>query len=248
MYRDRGRYTILRLKKQIWRERQVFLLIMAILCLFIFYYRWAAGLYAVRVEGVVVVWAQSKKDAWEIVKRVEEKQGGKIPPSVKPRFKQELKIKREKFTGEEVPDLEEAVAKLLPHLDLLVRASVIMVDGRPVVAVPSRGTAELVRTEAKRKLAPAGAPGERMGEDYFKEKVEIEERDVPVEIFRTEEEQATAVLLGESAPRRGQGPAVTLVSVWAELERGSGGDESGPARMVTVTYENGKKVAREPQE
>jgi hypothetical protein len=247
MYRDRRQYVLLRLKDQIWRERRFFFLVVAVLCAFIFYQQWAAGFYALKVNGVVVVWAKSRRNADELLRMVKQKEGGEIPPSVKTRFAEKLEVKRQRFTGDDIPALEEGAERLLPHLSLLVQGIVITVDGKAIVGVPSQDISDLVMKEVKRKLGPTGAKGDLV-EDTFKEKVEQKVSEVPVTIFRNNSGDAVDLLVGKGAQGQSGHPTLTFVYVTQEWERSSGGGENAPARMVKVTYENGKEVRRAPVE
>lgn len=245
MYRDRRQYTIIRLRNQIWRERQLFFLVLVVLLGFIFYQRWAAGFYALKVKGVAVVWAKSRKDAEELLQMVKRSEGGTISPNVKTRFAEKVEIRRERFSGEEIPDLQEGVAKLLPHLSLLVTGPAVLVDGKAVVGVPSREFGELVLKEVKRRLGPVGAGGQLV-EEKFKQNVEMKEAEVPVGMYREDTEQAVEMLAGKEGSR-GTG-MLTLVTVMKELQRGATGEETVPGSMVEVTYENGKETKRKPVE
>jgi len=247
MSRNRREYIIYALKRRIWRERQIWLLLLLLLLAFTFYQRWANEFYVFKVNGAAVVWAKSRKAAQEIERSVKEKQGAGIPANVNTRFAQSVKIERAGFTGDEIPDLQEATEKLSAFLNLMVVGPVIMVDDKPIVGVPSQEIAQLVRKEIMRKLAPTGTTGEVILE-RFKEKVEPKNGEVPVNMFRSDTKDAVDLLTGKGRPGAPGKPYVTVVSVIQELERGGAAGGGAPARMVKVTYENGKEMKREPLE
>ena len=246
MLRDRRQYIIVRLKEQIWRERRVFVFLVVVLLGVILFQRWAVGFYAIRVNGAVVVWAKSRQAAREIIRGVEQREGGSLPPNVATKFAEHVQVKRERFTGDEIPDLQEAEETLLPHLSLLVRAPVVMVNGEAKVAVPSSETAELVLREVKRRLGPTVSDGEVVDEK-FKEKVEIKDGEMPVALFQDEVEGAAEVLAGKKGGGPGSSPVLTWACVVRQPEPSQTTLTAGTSPgMVEVTYENGKETARKP--
>lgn len=160
-------------KKRRRRQRIILLLIIGVCLLSWFYKRHIRYAYAIYVNKKAVVYLKNKKEAKLILAGIleEETKGGRKEA----RFKEKVEIKRVKLDKEDRLETKEVARRRLSNLlTVMVKASQICLDSKPVVALRREALARSVLEELKTKFAAFQQPGLLKRID-FKGKVEIKE-------------------------------------------------------------------------
>lgn len=186
--------TVLNLRKQLLIERIVFAAIVLLLIVFwtVGHFRDAKSL--ILVNGKPVACVPSASDANDILSQIKSRTGCN-PSEIT--FKQDVRVERAPGTASAV-SRHKAYRAVLRVVSPVVPKWAIIVDGVPVVAVPSRDVAGATLEAAKRKY---GQLVHNLAEEpQFKQNVTVDVAAVDPAIYRKTADQAVAYLFGDSAP------------------------------------------------
>lgn len=186
--------TILNLRKQLLIERIAF----AAIALFLII-SWTVGHFRdaksmILVNGKAVACVPSASDARSILTQIKSRTGCN-PSEIS--FKQDVRVERAPGNASAV-SRHMAYRAVLRVVSPVVPKWAVIVDGTPMVAVPSREVAGAVLEAAKLKY---GKLVSNLAEEpQFKENVTVDVAAVDPSIFRKTANEAVAFIFGNSAP------------------------------------------------
>jgi len=187
-------------------ERIVYLVIIAVLVAIILIQWWTKLPYAVMVRGDIVGWVGSK-GAFKYAMKLAMKEAEEIHKGAPVCFLEaetgdvfcERHIPRGKV---QTLTPKELSTILLKHLRIGYKATAIVVNEKPIVALSDEEKAKNVLKRVQLHFAQfASYAGELIKEASFKEKVEIRKMHIPTAIYARDEEEAVKRILegGEKA-------------------------------------------------
>lgn len=180
--------TISHLKKQLFIERIAFGAIMFILivCWAVGHFRDAKSL--ILVDGKPVVCVSTERDARDILTKIKSRTGCN-PSEIT--FKQDVRVARAPGNASPV-SRHKAYGTMLRVVSPVVPKWAIIVDGQPVVAIPSREVAGEVLEAAKLRF---GKLAHNLAEEpQFKENVTVDIAAVDPSIYKTNADAAVEFL------------------------------------------------------
>lgn len=179
-------------KKRRRRQRIILLLIVGVCLLSWFYKRHIRYSYAIYVNKEVVAYLKNKKEAkLTLAGILEEKTKGRQREA---KFKEKVEIKRVKLNKEDRLETKEVARRRLSNLlTVMVKASQICLDSKPVVALRGEVLARSVLEELKTRFAAFQQPG-LLKRVNFKGKVEIKGGYVQVDEVKDKKEAAQILI------------------------------------------------------
>ncbi len=146
----------------------------------------------VSVDGRPVTVVKTQQQAEQLLDRLKRAHG----PAGKVEFAQKVSFRMVSASRHPVKGKKEAMAALSRHLKPLIEGAAILVDGEPIVALPTKAEAAKTLSLIQREFAPEG----RGFTIVFKEKVEVKTERVPADRFAESAEEAMKKLKGNMAP------------------------------------------------
>jgi LysM repeat protein len=179
-----------RLQRRLWWERSLFILLLVPMGTLWLYPRVADGPTAIQVDGRTVVVVASRAAAERTLAAVKEARAGKDAANVT--FARPVVLRRVgRAALAPVPEAA-AAARVGEVVSVQAPRAVILVDGRPVVALPTEREAGAALALVKAHYADQA---DRLVEEpSFKETVTIRRQAAPGEIWRASAEEAAAFL------------------------------------------------------
>lgn len=186
--------TILNLRRQLLIERVAFagIALILIICWSVGHFRDAKSM--ILVDGKPVVCVPSASDANDILKQIKSRTGCN-PSEIS--FKQDVRVARAPGNASAL-SRGKAYRAVLRVVSPVVPKWAIIVDGRPIVAVPTREVAGAALEAAKLrygKLVPNLAE-----EPQFKENVTVDITAVDPSTYRKTADEAVKYMFSETAP------------------------------------------------
>lgn len=186
--------TIDKLRRRIWIERAALFALFAILIgLYLGALPGGRRVCLVMVDGDPVVVLETRADAERLLDELRSTSG--FPPE-RVGFAQQVSFHRVSAARNPVQSDAEAMEALSSKLDLSVSGSAVLADGELVIALPDKEAAVQALSLLIERLAPPG-PNTTV---FFKEKVEIETRDVPAARLLPSAEEAARKIIEAASP------------------------------------------------
>jgi len=182
------------LKQQIRRERLFFLVVIAVLLIWLMAERMSNRFWAIQVDGKTVVWARCRTDANAICDQVKRAAVGDAPIAAA-HFCEQVDLKAGRFTGTELLPVPKAAEVLAQAVSVVVDGWVIRVDGEAVVGLPTKEKAEETLKATLDQFRPRSGTPE--GEPHFEQKVTVEKGRISSEAFYDSAFKARDALLGK---------------------------------------------------
>jgi LysM repeat protein len=179
-----------RLQRRLWLERSLFILLLVPMSTLWLYPRFADGPTAIQVDGRTVAVVASREAAERTLTVVKEARAGKDAASAT--FARPVVLRRAgRAAGGPVSE-EAAAARVGEVVSVTAPRAVILVDGRPVVALPSEREAGAALALVK---AHYSEQADRLVEEpSFKEQVTIRRQLAPGELWKASAEEAATFL------------------------------------------------------
>jgi LysM repeat protein len=196
-----------RLRKQLWTERIFFgLVIIALLSVIYFSRPLGPRIYAVEVGGEPKVYLPSSSLADKVQSALRDELKQQYGENVS---LPEMKVSAQPASDEHKPTTEtDALDRLRREIKPQVKAAAIYINGKPVLALRDRADAETALDQAKSALLkreeqstlPLKQPPPQIdpAAARFKEKVEIKEASVNVDLLKPSVKDALRLLLGSA--------------------------------------------------
>ena len=181
------------LRRRLWAERTVFAALLALLLAYHFGKLGGKSVCVIAVDGHPVAVVASRGEAERLIEEIKSSSG--LPGSVT--FSHQVHLYAAPAAGHHPLPYAEALALLTPKLEPVVEASVILVNGEPMVGLPSRSEALQTISSLLRELSPP-VPGVQAA---FKESIRVETLQVPATRFAASAREAVEKVLKASAPK-----------------------------------------------
>ena len=181
------------LRRRLWIERVIFVLIVAGVLAFHFGKLGVRRACLIAVDGKPAALVASRADANRLLEEVKRSSG--ISGTIS--FSHKVTLHSISAAGQRVLPDAEAMQALSQKLEPLVQASAILVNGELVIALPGRNEAVQTLSSLLRELSP---PIEGI-QASFKENVKIETREVPADRFAASAAAAVERIMKAAAPK-----------------------------------------------
>jgi LysM repeat protein len=179
------------LKRRLWLERSLFILLLAPVGSLWLLPRLASGPRSIQVDGRTVAVVESRAVAERVLTTVKRARAGAAAESAA--FARPVTLARVGREAESPVAEEAAVVRLAAAVTVQAARTVILVDGTPRVALPDERAA--AATLALVKSHYAGLVQRLAAEPRFKQQVTIAQRTVPTELWRPDPESAADFLI-----------------------------------------------------
>jgi hypothetical protein len=179
-----------RLRRRLWLERSLFILLLVPAGTLWLLPRLSAGPSAICVEGQPVAVVASRAAAERVLAAVKREKAGAAAASAT--FAREVTLSRAgRGAGERVPEAE-ATRRLAASVPIEAARAVILVDGKPMAALPTEREASAALDTVKAHYA-AQAPN-LVEEPRFKQQVTLVQQSAPAELWCADAHAAAALL------------------------------------------------------
>lgn len=183
------------LKRRLWMERSLFVLLLAPVGTLWLYPRVADGPTAIQVDGRTVAVTESRQAAERALAMAKQSRAGEDAPDAV--FARPVTLRRARGGTASAVSEQAAAEQLAAAVSVEAPRAVILVDGRPVAALPTEREASAALTMVKAHFA--GQVERLVEEPRFKQQVTIHRQPVPSEIWRPHA-RAAAAFLREGPP------------------------------------------------
>lgn len=157
------------LRGRLLKERIVSVIIILFLLLVLYISHFSAHIFAIQVNDKTIGWVKDRNIANQALKEIKIAQAHKFRDRAK--FQQNIKLKKQKFTGQHLDDIAEAKDNLSKILTVMVKAEAIYINHRLILGINNRQSAEKVLNKIKDKFVIKG--GQKALLPTIKEKIEI---------------------------------------------------------------------------
>ncbi len=181
------------LRRRLWVERSIFVVILAGVLAFHFGKLGVRRVCVIAIDGHPTVVVASRSDANRVLDEIKKSAG----VSTEVTFSHKVTLHSVSAAGERVLGDAQAMTILAGKLEPVVQASAVLVNGELVIGLPTRTDA--IRTLSK--LIQELSPNVSDIQAAFKESVKIEDRQVPADRFAASAEAAVEKVLKASAPK-----------------------------------------------
>ena len=185
--------TIRGLRRRLWAERAVFVILLAGVLAFHFGKIGARRVCVIAVDGHPAVVVANQADANRLLEEIKKTSGlsGNIS------FSHKVTLHSVAAGGHQVLSDAEAMGVLSSKLEPVIQASAILVNGELVIGLPDRNEAVQTLSALLRELSPP-IPDVQAG---FKESVKVEAREVPGSRFAPSATAAVEKIMKAAAPK-----------------------------------------------
>jgi LysM repeat protein len=181
------------LRRRLWVERAIFVVLLAGLLAFHFGKLGVRQVCVIAVDGHPTAVVVSRSDANRLLDEIKKSAG----VSAEVTFSHKVTLHSVSAAGERVLSDAEAMTAMAGKLEPVVQASAILVNGELVIGLPT--STDAIRTLSK--LIQELSPNVSDVQATFKESVKIEDRQVPADRFAASAEAAVEKVLKASAPK-----------------------------------------------
>lgn len=172
--------------------------ILAILLLagagFYFYRQHQGQPVSILVNGQPVATVESAADADALIARVTLEKAGSAGAAAKPQRRESVQLVRVTNPSVALDSDDTALQKLSAAIHVTVAAYLITVDGKPMVALPTKEAAQAALDALRKHYSDMPPPDAVLGEPTFREDVEISHKRIPAGLLKEDADSAVAVL------------------------------------------------------
>jgi hypothetical protein len=205
-----------RLQRRLWLERSLFALLLLPVGTFWLLPRLGTGPAAICVDGQPIAIVSDRAAAERAVRAAKQERAGNVADAA---FARPVTVTRAGRGERAVISEADAAQRLLAAVPVLAPRAVILVDDRPVAALPSAQEANTALEIVKAHYA--AATPDLLAEPTFREQVTVANRVVPADLWQRDAKAAAALLLeprGDAAPAHTVAPGDTAAAIAARYQ------------------------------
>jgi hypothetical protein len=213
---NRQQWQVRRLQRRLWLERTLFALVLLPLCTLWLFPRLSTGRAAICVDGQPIAIVADRATAERALKAAKEERAGNVAEA---KFARPVTVTRAGRGDGPAISESEAARRVLAAVPVLAPRATILVDGRPVAALPLAYDANAALDMVKAHYA--AATPDLVAEPTFKEQVTVASRVVPADLWLPDAKAAAARLIearGEPAESHAVSPGDTAEAIAARYQ------------------------------